>query len=267
MTKKLHYIFLLSLFGTSCMANAASNIGAEPLTQGIGRNEVLPKEQASFSKEEHYHPLTSLSQDIKNHPVLWVVLSFLSVVPSLQVSPFYLIGETSVLKYLNWSSIMGIDPLKTSVLFEINEENNVVSEFWSEFRGAFFNYLCADFLLYAIVSILLASWATLWGNKAKKGERTVRPSFKVRFLRSFLFIFSLEALRFLFVWIYGIRQYFGSFDEGSATTLDTVLFGFFPTIGAIIIYAGLRVYDYWSKKALHEKKGPALTQPFNGKSI
>ena len=145
MENKLHYLFLMSLLGTACMANSESNTAINP-KDILNKGKVLHTKEQPPSEKKSDLPMTTFRQDIKNHPVLWVLSSILAMFSS------FLITGTS----MGW-------------FFDLLVEDKAPSPYPMRALVVPFVFLFIAFILYALASLIAAMWTSRWGSETKKG--------------------------------------------------------------------------------------------------
>ena len=230
------YIYLfLSIcpsFGTASMADTGARTGTKPTEENISKGKSNKEDKTS--KENSNESMTPFSQDIKNNPYLWFCLSLGSIANFCILYLFYAI----IVKY----------EYKSAMDAQTNNKTWNNEDAWDnvKFGG---QLILVILMLYTVISMLLASWESLWVNEGEKEEERVVPSFKVRFWRSFRFMLPLilinpimNALKELLTYIYPKEEY-----------MPLLVVAFSPCIISLTAYVSIEAYDALSKKAIHEK--------------
>ena len=234
MGRKSHYLFIISLLGTACMAGSESNIATEKPKEMKG-NKIPKTEQRHVSKREVGSPIITLKKDIKNHPDLWIGFSLWSIFSSFSL--FVLTAWLFGFKLQNWEST-GLYLLKRIGVIGVS--------------------LLLGVGIYTAISILLANWVSLWVDKGQKENAFVIPPLKVRLWRSLRFMLSLHIMVNIFGIFHEILYYY---EKASFRIFVGLLL--LPCIIAIFTYLGIISYDHWRKGQKEDsetinKKNPVL---------
>ena len=231
MSKKLYYLFLMSLLSAFSVASAASNTGDEQpkdTTVEAPENVQMPL----VSPEKPNVPTRpSFWQDINNHPFVWMFSAILFDILFV------------------FLKLVDID---FSFLFFFANEGNL-----RKIEKEVLNSIIA-LAAFGVLSLLPACWANRWGNEGKKGEGFVIPSFKIRLWRSFRvalipfvvsnvlripYIFELKTIsKYMY-----LKLKYDSLEEFLLVVL-------YPTIIYLIASCVIFAYNYWRQGKNKEKK-------------
>jgi len=230
MTKKIHYLFLMSFLSAASMTGSSSSTGnAQPDDTTIGAAKSV---QVAPSQEKRNVPReVSLRQDIRNHPFLFAA----AAIADEAIIIFLLI----IIGFFHDWDIDVLTLLDVFCLFVIG----VI------FLGGF--------------SLLAASRSSRWRSESKKEEEFIIPSFSVRLWHSFRFMLlpflvsmtikvSLLSSDNSPAWAEPVFDFLcGWFDEDTAGFVGCCGT---PLILSLLGYLGIVAYDYFHAQGKREEK-------------
>ena len=235
MTKKLNYLFVICLFGTTCMANAGSHTEVTP-KEILPEGKVLHTKEEQSSKKKLTVPMIPLCQDIKNHPfagIAAVVLAELFV---------FVIN----MNFFGSDDLAFFAPLPSDSITR-----------WTILGRQLWIFL-TTVIFVGVLSLLLASWTSRWRNDdSKKEEVFTTPSFAARLWRSFRFM--LFPFIISIVWtiphIFEIdRASNFLYAEDQKLARFILVHGLGPALVYLGTYLAIVAYDYNRKRKDKKKK-------------